>query len=59
VPPTRTDEVLALRRRADDIDLELDAAQVRLADDLGRLRALHEGVRALAVEGCLPRRRTP
>jgi hypothetical protein len=51
VPPTRTDEVLALRRRADDIDLELDAAQVRLADDLGRLRALHEGVRALAVEG--------
>jgi hypothetical protein len=51
VPPTRTDEVLALRRRADDIDLELDAAQVRLADDLGRLQALHEGVRSLAVEG--------
>jgi hypothetical protein len=54
VPPTRTDEVLALRRRADDIDVELDAAQVRLADELGRLRSLHEGTRALAVEGAPP-----
>jgi hypothetical protein len=51
VPPTRTDEVLALRRRADDIDVELDAAEARLADGLGRLRSLYEGRRALAVEG--------
>ena len=51
VPPTRTDELVALRRRADDIDAELDAAQVRLADELGQLRSLHEGMRALTVEG--------
>ena len=51
VPPTRTDELVALRRRADDIDAELDAAQVRLADELDQLRSLHEGIRALTVEG--------
>jgi len=51
VPPTRTDELVALRRRADDIDAELDAAQVRLADELDQLQSLHEGIRALTVEG--------
>ena len=51
MPPTRTDELVALRRRADDIDAELDAAQARLADELGQLRSLHDGIRALTVEG--------
>ena len=34
VPPTRTDEELALHSRARDIDVELKAAQMRLADEL-------------------------
>jgi hypothetical protein len=51
VPPTPTDEAAALRRRANDIAVELDAAQVRLADEINRLRSLHEGRRALAAEG--------
>lgn len=51
VPPTRTDEELALRSRARDIDVELKAAQARLADGIGRLRSVHEGKRALAVDG--------
>jgi hypothetical protein len=51
VPPTRTDEKLALQSRARDIDIELNAAQARLADGTGRLRSAHEGKRALAVDG--------
>ncbi len=51
VPPTRTDEELALHSRARDIDVELKAAQARLADGIGRLRSVHEGKRALAVDG--------
>ena len=51
VPPTRTDEELALQSRARDIDVELNAAQARLADGIGRLRSVHEGKRALAVDG--------
>jgi hypothetical protein len=51
VPPTETDEIAALRRRADDIEVELDAAQVRLTDEISRLRSVHEGRRALAAEG--------
>jgi hypothetical protein len=51
VPPTRADEVTALQRRADGVELELGAAQVRLADEIDRLRSLHEGIRALAAEG--------
>lgn len=51
VPPTRTDEELALQSRARDIDVELKAAQARLADGIGRLRSVHEGKRALAVDG--------
>jgi hypothetical protein len=50
VPPTRTDEVVALQRRAGDIELELATAETRLTDEIGRLRSLHEGRRALAVE---------
>jgi hypothetical protein len=51
VPPTRADELDALQRRAGDVELELVAAQVRLADQIDRLRSLHEGLRAQAVEG--------
>jgi hypothetical protein len=51
VPPTRADELAALQRRAGDVELELGAAQVRLADEIDRLRSLHEGMRSLAVEG--------
>jgi hypothetical protein len=51
VPPTRTEEVLALQSRARDIEVELNAAQARLADGIGRLRSVHEGKRALAVDG--------
>lgn len=51
VPPTRTDEELALHSRARDIDVELKAAQARLTDGIGRLRSVHEGKRALAVDG--------
>ena len=51
VPPTRADELAALQRRASDIELELVAAQVRLADEIDRLRSLHEGLRAQAVGG--------
>jgi len=50
VPPTRTDEVLALQQRAGDIEVELDAAEARLTDEIARLRSLHEGRRALTVE---------
>src|SRR4249919_1173446 len=49
VPPTPTDEVVALQQRAGDIDVELDAAETRLADDISRLRSRHEGQRALAL----------
>jgi hypothetical protein len=51
VPPTDADELAALQRRAGDVDVELGAAQARLAEEIGRLRSLHEGMRALAVEG--------
>jgi hypothetical protein len=51
VPPTRADELRALQRRADDVELELSAAQVRLADEIDRLRSLHEGTRSLAAHG--------
>jgi hypothetical protein len=51
VPPTRADERKALQRRADDIELELSAAQIRLAEEIDRLRSLHEGVRSLATPG--------
>jgi hypothetical protein len=51
VPPRRADELDALQRRAGDVELELVAAQVRLADQIDRLRSLHEGLRAQAVEG--------
>jgi hypothetical protein len=51
VPPTRADELDALQRRADDVELEIVDAQVRLADQIDRLRSLHEGLRAQAVEG--------
>jgi hypothetical protein len=54
VPPTQVDEVMALQRRAGDIELELDAAEARLTDEIGRLRSLHEGRRALAVEESPP-----
>ena len=36
---------------AGEVELELRAAQVRLADEIDRLRSLHEGMRALAAEG--------
>jgi hypothetical protein len=51
VPPTETDEISALQRRAGDIEVELDTAHVRLADEISRLRSLHEGTRALAADG--------
>jgi hypothetical protein len=51
VPPTQSDEMDALRRRADDIAVELEAAQARLTDEISRLRSLHEGTRALAADG--------
>ena len=51
MPPTPTDEAAALQRRANEIAVELNAAQVRLADEISRLRSLHEGRRALAAEG--------
>jgi hypothetical protein len=51
VPPTDADELAALQRRAGDVEVELGAAQARLAEEIGRLRSLHEGMRALAVEG--------
>ena len=51
VSPTPSDESAALQRRAGEVELELRAAQVRLADELDRLRSLHEGMRALAAEG--------
>ena len=51
VSPTPSDESAALQRRAGEVELELRAAQVRLADEVDRLRSLHEGMRALAAEG--------
>ena len=51
VPPTGGDELAALQRRAGDVEIELGAAQVRLVEEIDRLRSLHEGTRALAVEG--------
>jgi hypothetical protein len=51
VPPTPADESAALQRRAGDVELELRAAQARLAEEIDRLRSLHEGMRALAAEG--------
>jgi hypothetical protein len=51
VPPTSSDERYVLQRRADDIAVELDAAQARLTDEIARLRSLHEGTRALAADG--------
>jgi hypothetical protein len=59
VPPTQTDEVAALQHRAGDIEVELGAAQVRLADEISRLRSLHEGTRALPLTGRQPLRATP
>jgi hypothetical protein len=50
VPPTQTDELYGLQRRADDIAVDLEAAQARLTDQISRLRALHEGTRALAAD---------
>jgi hypothetical protein len=54
VPPTPSDEVVALQQRAGDIDVELEAAQSRLADDISRLRSLHEGQRTLALAEASP-----
>ena len=51
VPPTRAEEISALQRRASDIEVELDAAELRLAEEISRLRSLHEGTRALTAEG--------
>ena len=51
VPPTPTDEVSALQRRAADLEAELDTAQLRLADEIDRLRSRHEATRALAADG--------
>jgi multidrug efflux pump subunit AcrA (membrane-fusion protein) len=51
VPATRAEETSALQRRAGDIEVELDAAELRLAEEISRLRSLHEGTRALAAEG--------
>jgi hypothetical protein len=51
VPPTQMDETSALQRRASDIEVELDGAQARLAEEISRLRSLHEGTRSLATEG--------
>jgi hypothetical protein len=51
VPPTPTDEVSALQRRSADLEAELDTAQLRLADEIDRLRSLHEATRALAADG--------
>lgn len=45
---------MALQRRAGDIEVELDAAEVRLTDEIARLRSLHEGRRALTVEELPP-----
>jgi hypothetical protein len=51
VPPTRADELKALQRRADDVEVELSAAEIRLADEIDQLRSLHEGMRSLAAHG--------
>jgi hypothetical protein len=51
VPATPDDEISALQRRVGDIDVDLDSAQLRLTDEISRLRSLHEGTRALAAEG--------
>ncbi|HJV12348.1 MAG TPA: hypothetical protein VJ625_00495 [Propionibacteriaceae bacterium] len=51
VPPTPTDEVSALQRRAADLETELDTAQLRLADEIDQLRSRHEATRALAADG--------
>jgi hypothetical protein len=51
VPPTPTDEASALQRRAADLETELDTAQLRLADEIDRLRSRHEATRALAADG--------
>jgi hypothetical protein len=51
VPPTATDEVSALQQRADEVEAELDTAQLRLAEEISRLRSLHEGTRALVADG--------
>ena len=51
VPATPGDEISALQRRFGDIDVDLDRAQLRLTDEISRLRSLHEGTRALASEG--------
>jgi hypothetical protein len=51
VPPTPTDEVSALQRRAADLETELDTAQLRLANEIDRLRSRHEATRALAADG--------
>jgi hypothetical protein len=51
VPPTPIHEVSALKQRADEVEAELDTAQLRLADELSRLRSRHEGTRALAADG--------
>jgi hypothetical protein len=51
VPPTPIDEVSALQQRADEVEAELDTAQLRLVDEISRLRSRHEGTRALAADG--------
>src|SRR4029453_12105857 len=50
-PASSEDEISALQRRVGDIDVDLDSAQMRLTDEISRLRSLHEGTRALAAEG--------
>jgi hypothetical protein len=58
VPPTRADELTALQRRAGDVELELGAAEVRLADEIDRLRSLHEGMRSSQLRERTPQRAT-
>jgi hypothetical protein len=54
VPPNRTAELVALQRRAAEIEAQLATTNERLHEEIDQLRSLYEGGRVLAAEGQPP-----
>jgi len=54
VPPNRTAELVALQRRAAEIEAQLATTKERLHEEIDQLRSLYEGGRVLAAEGAAP-----
>jgi len=54
VPPNRTADLVALQRRAAEIEAQLATTNERLHEEIDQLRSLYEGGRVLAAEGAAP-----